>query len=306
MGAELVAAFDVGGTSIKAAMLDERLRVVAARRVPTARAEPGRAAEVVADQIASLVRELADEAGSRASATGVVVPGIVDDEAGVARYSANLGWRDAPMRSMLAERLRTPVAFAHDVRAGGLAESRLGAGRGFDDVAFIAVGTGIACGLLLGGRMHNGGGYAGEIGHVDIGHDVLCACGGTGCLESIASAGAIARRYAERTGSSPDGALDVVTAARDGDADAVAVLRDATDGLGQAVFTLARIVAPQVVVLGGGLFTAGDFVLDPLRQWLSGHLRFQPAPELRIARLGDEAGCLGAGLLARDALGGAP
>jgi len=306
LGAELVAALDVGGTSIKAAMLDERLEVVAALRAPTARAESERAAEAVADQIAGLVRELSEAAGGHAAATGVVVPGIVDDEAGIARYSANLGWNDAPMRSMLTERLRTPVAFAHDVRAGGLAEARLGAGRGFADVAFVAVGTGIACGLLLAGRMHNGGGYAGEIGHVDIGHDLLCACGGTGCLEAIASASAIARRYTARTGTPVKGALEVVNAAQAGDANAVAVLGEATDGLGKAVFTLVRIVAPQVVVLGGGLFTAGDFVLGPLREWLSGHLRFQAAPELRIAELGDEASCLGAGLLARDALGGPP
>ncbi|OZM70948.1 sugar kinase [Amycolatopsis antarctica] len=301
MGTNLVAALDVGGTSIKAAMLDERLRVVTALRAPTARAEPGAAARTVADQIAGLVRELEAGAGAPARATGVAVPGIVDDDAGIARFSANLGWWDAPMRDMLAERLGTPVAFAHDVRAGGLAEARLGAARGFDDVAFIAVGTGIACGLLIGGRSHHGGGYAGEIGHMDIGHGLPCTCGGTGCLEAIASAGAVARRYAERTGAKADGALGVVTAAQAGDADAVAVLTEATDGIGRAVLALGRIVAPQVVVLGGGLFAAGEFVLDPVRRWLSAHLVFQPAPELRIAELGDEAGCLGAGLLAIDA-----
>lgn len=312
MGAELVAALDVGGTSVKAALFDGgpragrspdgEPRVVHSLRAPTARARPERAAETLADQLGSIVAELESAAGARAAAVGVAVPGIVDDERGIGRFSANLGWRDAPLRELLTDRLDRPVRLMHDVRAGALAESRLGAARGFGDVAFIAVGTGIAAGLILGGRPHAGGGYAGEVGHIDVGHELPCTCGSAGCLEAVASAASIARRYTDRTGRAVEGALGVVTAARSGDADAAVVLQEATDALGAAVRTLARLVAPQVVVLGGGLFAAGAFLLDPLRAWLSAHLGYQPVPELRVARLGDEAGCLGAGLLALDAL----
>jgi glucokinase len=231
-----------------------------------------------------------------------VVPGIVDEAARVARFSANLDWRDVPFGAMLEARAGIPVAFGHDVRAGGLAEFRVGAGRGCTDAAFIAVGTGIAASLLLDGAVYSGGGYAGEVGHIDVGHGQPCGCGAVGCLEAIASAAAIARRYTERTGLPAEGAQQVVDAAKNGDQSAEQVVGEALDGLAHGLGTLLTLLAPEVIVLGGGLFTAGDYVLEPVRKLLAARLTFQRMPELRVAELGDEAGRLGAGLLAFDAL----
>ncbi|MFC4081905.1 ROK family protein [Amycolatopsis samaneae] len=295
---DTVAALDVGGTTIKAALLDTRLGVLAERQVPTARGADGTA---LAEQVTALVRELGGTTSVRAA--GVVVPGIVDEQARVARFSANLDWRDVPFGELLEARLGLPVAFGHDVSAGGLAEFRVGAGQGCVDAAFVAVGTGIAAALLLDGRIRRAHGLAGEIGHIDVGHRARCGCGAVGCLEAIASASAIARNYAERAGRDVDGAQPVLELARDGDALAAAVVSEAVDGLVHGLRTLVTLLGPEAVVLGGGLFAAGEFVVAPVRERLAASLTFQRMPDLRVAKLGPEAGRLGAGLLALDLLG---
>ncbi len=295
-----VAALDVGGTSIKAALYDADLKDLASLREPTARGADG---EALADQVARIVETLGKQAGTGTpDAVGVVIPGIVDDVERVARFSANLDFRNVPFGEMLDRRLGLPFAFGHDVRAGGLAEFRVGAGKGCTDAAFIPVGTGIAAALQLDGKLYAAGGQGGEIGHIDVGHRLPCGCGATGCLEAISSASAIARRYSEHTGRPAEGAEQVVDAARHGDEAAISVVNDALEGLGHGIKTLVTLLAPEVVVLGGGLFTAGDYVLEPVRAWLAANLQFQRMPELRIAQLGDEAGRLGAALLALDRL----
>lgn len=306
MNARAVIGLDVGGTTIKAALLDGELRTLATRRMATPRpARSGVAPELpVLDAVSELVADLSgvDGAALTPGALGVVVPGVVDERAGIARYSGNLGWRDVPFAELLGTRTELPVAFGHDVRAGGIAEARFGAASGAREIAFIPVGTGISAALLLDGRPLSGGGYAGELGHIDTGHGGRCACGATGCLEAIASCAAIARRYTERTGRRIDGAQDVLDAMRHGDPDAGAVFTDAVHALGHGIRTLLTLFAPEIVVLGGGLGAAGEDLLAPLRAWLGEHLSFQRMPELRSAWLGDEAGCLGAGLLAQEVL----
>lgn len=296
----MVAALDVGGTTVKAALLDEQLEPQATLRAETARSADGTA---LAEQVADIVTRLSEQAGTGApAAVGVVVPGIVDEKTRICHFSANLDWREVHFGELLEARLGLPVAFGHDVTAGGIAEFRVGAGQGCENAAFIPVGTGIAAALLLEGRIHRAHGLAGEVGHIDVGHAIKCGCGAVGCLEAISSAAAIARRYTERTGRAADGAREVVEAARQGDEVAVAVVQDALDGLGHGIRTLLTLLGPEVIVLGGGLFTASDYVLQPVRDWLESHLTFQRMPELRIAKLGDEAGRLGAGLLALDRL----
>jgi glucokinase len=147
----------------------------------------------ILDFAADLRAHGAERYGESAGAAGIAVPGIVDEARGTAVYSANLGWRDVPLRSLLADRLRMPVALGHDVRTGGLAEGRVGAGRGTDRFLFVALGTGIAGAIGIGGRVESGAhGFAGEIGHIVVrpgGAD--CPCGQRGCLERYASAAAV-------------------------------------------------------------------------------------------------------------------
>jgi glucokinase len=295
---ERVVAVDIGGTEIKAALADAAAVPLAERSVPTP-LDGARTAERVVDEVARLVDDLRDE---RVAAVGLAVPGFVDEARGVAVWSENLLWEDVPMAAEVAERCGLPTVMGHDVRAGALAETRLGAARGLDDVLFVAIGTGIAAGIILGGRLHAGGGYAGEIGHTDAGHDEPCACGGRGCLEAIGSAAAIARRYTARTGRPASGAAEVVAAVAAGDPDAGAVWDEAVDALAGALAWVAAVLAPEAVVIGGGLSRAGAALFDPLAERTRARLTFQRMPPLVPAALGDRAGCIGAALLALESV----
>ena len=292
---ECVIALDVGGTAMKAALVDETYRVIASQRVATRR-EDGpdavveRIVDAAADQYAAASRQ-----GLSVRAAGVVVPGIVDD--GVAVLSANLGWRDVPLRELVHKRLGVPVAFEHDVRAGGLAEGQLGAARGASDYLFMPIGTGIAGAIVLAGQPYSGHGYGGEIGHLIIDPDgPVCGCGGRGCLEAIASAAAIDGEYERRSGRPAEGLVSELVVA--GDPDARAVWKCAVDALARALQAYTTLLAPELVVVGGGLAGAGHVLMDPLAETLDTLLTFQRRPRLVRAELGDQAGALGAALLA--------
>ncbi|NJQ16812.1 ROK family protein, partial [Streptomyces bohaiensis] len=175
---------------MKAAVLDGTHRPLLRERRPTPRdGGPQAVLDAVLEFAADLREASLRHLGSAPVAAGVVVPGIVDDAAGVVRYAANLGWRDLPLRRLLSERLDgTPVALGHDVRTGGLAEGRLGAGDGADRFFFVALGTGISGALGIDGRVEPGAhSGAGEIGHVVVRPGgPACGCGQAGCLEAVA------------------------------------------------------------------------------------------------------------------------
>ncbi|MFC9392759.1 ROK family protein [Streptomyces sp. NPDC057027] len=304
---DCVIALDVGGTGMKGALVDRDMAVLHTVR----RATPRRwGPDAVIAEIAAVLHELDRNAVTReltVRGAGVVVPGIVDEETRTAVYSANLGWRDLPLADYLEGASGLPVTLGHDVRAGGVAECRLGAGRGADDVWFVPIGTGISAAVFCDGRPVRARGYAGELGHVvvDPGGEP-CVCGARGCLEGVASAAAVAAAYSARSGRRVEGAASVAERLTQGDPDARAVWARAVEALSAALATAATLLAPEVVVLGGGLAEAGGLLLDPLRASLARRLTFQRRPELLLAELGDMAGCLGAGLAAWQAAGGVP
>ncbi|MGH3734627.1 MAG: ROK family protein, partial [Micromonosporaceae bacterium] len=198
--ADVVIAIDVGGTVTKCALVgagDHAVRHT--ERHPTG-AEHG--PDAVTERLLDIAAGLADRAralGLTPRAAGLVVPGIVDETHGVASYAANLGWRDVPLRKLVESRTGLPTALGHDVRAGGLAEARLGAGRGVAQLLFVPIGTGIAGAHVVGGHAASGAhGAACELGHVVVRPSGRpCGCGRRGCLEAEASARAVAARYAE-------------------------------------------------------------------------------------------------------------
>ncbi|QPP10816.1 ROK family protein [Streptomyces bathyalis] len=246
-----------------------------------------------------------EQFGTEPLAAGVAVPGILDEAAGTAVYAANLGWRDVPLRALLTERLGgIPVALGHDVRTGGLAEGRIGAGEGVDRFFFVALGTGIAGAVGADGRVEPGAhGGAGEIGHVVVRPDgPECGCGQRGCLEALASASAVGRAWAAASGDTSATAADAAKAVESGDERAIAVWRDAVDALAAGLVTAVTLLDPRTVIIGGGLAEAGDILFVPLRDAVRARVTFQQLPTIVPAALGDAAGCLGAGLLARDLL----
>lgn len=290
-----VAAVDVGGTAIKYGILRDGV-LDPEPEIPTPLRGPDTAREVVE----VVARALADlRRRSDFEAVGLVVPGYVDAANGVAIRSDNLGWRDAPLRDQLAAEIGLPVAFGHDVRAGALAEARLGAARGLRDVLVIPIGTGIAAGLVLDGVLHERPGPFGEIGHLDAGHVQPCVCGRVGCLEAIASAAAISRAYAEQTGQ-PATAAEVAARVGHGDPAAIRIWQAAVEALAASIAPCVTLLAPDAVVIGGGLAGAGDLLLSPLRSAIERRTPIEV--EVRPAALGTHAGCTGAGLLALDLL----
>lgn len=301
-----VLALDVGGTTIKAAVVDAT-GILATHRAPTDADPHGldRGAQSAIDAVLGAVHDVwaLVPPTHQVVGLGVVTPGVIDESSGVVLAAENLGWHDVPLRELLEDAVGVPVATGHDVRAGNLAEWRLGAGRGIGDHAFLAVGTGIAASLVLDGSVYSGGGLAGEVGHGGATTGTPCPCGGRGCVETYASAEGMARRYAERTGQAVDGSREVLSRAEAGDVVAQDVWAQGVDGLAQIVSFLARALGVRTVLLGGGLVKAGDALLRPLDAAVRRRLTVTPAPELRAATLGADAGTYGAAILAWGASG---
>ncbi|MFF9310615.1 ROK family protein [Streptomyces sp. NPDC014748] len=301
-----VIALDVGGTGMKAALIAADGTLLHQARRATGRENgPDAVVENILGFTAALRALGAERFGEPAAAAGVAVPGIVDEERGVAAYAANLGWRDVPLRALLAERLGgIPIALGHDVRTGGLAEGRIGAGKGADRFFFVPLGTGIAGAIGIDGRVEAGAhGFAGEIGHIVVRPGgTPCPCGQRGCLERFASASAVSQAWAEACGDPQADAADCAKAVESGDARARAVWQEAVDALADGLVTALTLLDPRTLIIGGGLAEAGETLFAPLREAVRRRVTFQKLPAVVPAALGDTAGCLGAGLLAWDLL----
>ncbi len=300
-----VIALDVGGTGMKAALVgDDGELLHRARRATGRERGPDAVVETLLGFAAELRAYGVAACGEPASAAGVAVPGIVDDERGIAVYAANLGWRDVPLRTLLAERLGVPVALGHDVRTGGLAEGRIGAGRGADRFLFVPLGTGIAGAIGVDGRVEAGAhGFAGEVGHIVVRPGgTPCPCGQHGCLERYASASAVSEAWAAACGDPEADAADCAKAVASGDPNAARVWQEAVDALADGLVTALTLLDPRRLIIGGGLAEAGEVLFQPLRDAVRRRVTFQKLPSIVPAALGDTAGCLGAGLLARDLL----
>lgn len=296
----LVAGVDVGGTRVKSVLSDSDGSVVLSHTATTPE-RPGEAVVgVISDTVATLL-DLARAAGvdGNLAAVGAVVPGLVDETTGSATWSANLGWRDLPLRQRLQDRFDVPVAMGHDVRAGLLAEFHLGAAQGAPDALFVPLGTGIASALLASGRVVAGSEWTGEIGHVIVEPDgPVCGCGRHGCLEAVASAAALGRAWREL---GREGDAETLSCAVDaGDPAAIRIWEGAIDALVRVIGPVCAAAGTRLVLIGGGLALAGATLLDPLRDRLV-HVIGHERVTVTQAALGDRAGALGATLLAMEA-----
>jgi glucokinase len=299
-----VLGIDVGGTSMKAGVWTRHADgSLGERECTVRRATPPD--ESAADALAEFAEALIAEHGP-VDAVGLAIPGIVDDEAGIAEFSVAPTWTDLPLRTLISARLGLPVALGHDTRIGGLAEGRAGAALGCRDYLFVTLGTGVGGMVCLDGSPRLGPHHrAAELGHVVVDpFGVACGCGQHGCLETIASATGIARMYASDGSGGGDNvsAREVAERAAAGEPRAVEVWQTAVSALATTLISAITLLDLSLVVLGGGVAQAGDQLLVPLRRELAARLTFQRAPELVRAQLGDEAAVLGAALIALDLL----
>ena len=234
-----------------------------------------------------------------ADAFGLTVAGTLDSATGVVGRSANLPWLDgtAPAEALSA-RLGIPGTAVQDGEAAALAEARLGAGRGSDDVFVVALGTGIAGAHVSRGSVRRGAhGAAGEVGHMRVAaNGVLCSCGQLECLETAIGGHQLAARWIDRGGAGAAGAtaVDVVRAAESGDEFARAALDDAAQALGRAVLEVSALIDPELIVIGGGLARSPEWTVHPAIEMARANATFHTVPEIRLATLGVWAGARGA------------
>ena len=293
-----VLAVDVGGTNIKCAVFDRDLTIVESRILETpSRDESGKA---VVDAIKDLTRELRESFDL--VSVGLAVPGTLDEPRGIARWAGNLGWRDIAIVSMLENAIQLPIAFRHDVRAGALAELRSGALKGIKDGIFLPVGTGIACAIILDGEIRASEGFAGEIGHINVGSHRECVCGQDGCLEATSSTLAISKEYEKKSGTKLS--TNEIVNRISQDQCAREVYDEAIDGLVMACDILATLLAPEVVVIGGGFSMAGSSLILDIENRLANELSFQRKPRLTLAHFGIQSGMYGCGIMAWEKING--
>jgi glucokinase len=314
-----VVGIDLGGTKILAGVVSADNRILGKAKVSTP-AQDG--AKAILDAILECVEvALAEARVSRSdiAAAGVGSPGPIDVETGTILFSANLNVRDFALGPELSQALGTPVLVQNDVRAGGYGEFRLGAGKGYTSLIAAFVGTGIGGCLILDGKVVTGAtGNAGEIGHITVkAGGPKCGCGARGCLEALASRTAITRRIvkalqkgrptilqekmARKGGRLKSG--DLAEAVAFGDAVAVEEVGRAALYLGIGLGSLINVFGPQIVIIGGGVAGAlGDPWVEHVRVAARERALTDPKAEVQIERaaLGDDAGMLGAALLARE------
>ncbi len=285
---------DIGGTKIAVAAVSLQGEILAREEIETRAAE---GASRVIERLTSTLRQIAPS--DQLIGIGIGCTGPVDPRSGHVMNPYTLPtWHDVDLLSPLAQEFQTRVVLENDCDAAALGEHWRGAGQGARNLVYVTVGTGIGAGLILDGRLYRGVGMvAGEIGHMSIDHDgPLCYCGSRGCLEILAAGPAIARAYANNTGGAASSAKAVIQAAGHGDADARAVVEQAAFYLGVGLANLITVLAPNVIVLGGGVMEHFEMFEPTIRATIAQNVAFVPWREVNITRaaLGANAGVIGA------------
>ncbi|GAA2042032.1 hypothetical protein GCM10009819_30330 [Agromyces tropicus] len=295
---------DYGGTQSKLLLTREApggLERVREARVPTPQG---------GDSVEALARLALEFLGpDRIAGFAVTIAGIVDAATGRVVSSANLPWLDGTdPAARIAARIGAPGLAVQDGAAAAEAEATIGAGRGFDDIFVVALGTGVAGAHVVDGRVRAGAhGAAGEIGHIGPGTGARCSCGQRGCLETLIGGARIGDAWDEVLGlpagstNAAGGARVVVDAADGGEARAIALLDRATTALGRSLLGVVAMIDPEAIVVGGGLSQSTRWILDPAVRTVRREATFHRLPEIVPSQLGVWAGAWGAAIAARRA-----
>ena len=314
-----VLAVDLGGTKIMTAVVSASGRVLAGERCLTL-ADEG--PEAVIDRLFAALDDilrLENITPTQLGGISIAAAGAVDLKRGLITSSPHLpGWHDVPLKDMVRKKYRVNTYLLNDASAAALGEHRFGAGRGVKNLVLLTVGTGIGGGIIINGRLYQGSsGVAGEIGHMTIDvNGADCTCGHTGCLETFVSGPAIADGAKRRINRGEKSSLvelaggkieeitaeEVGAAAQGGDSLAQSVIAETGTYLGVGLKNVVNIFNPEMIIIGGSVARLGDRLLDPARQVVKETAFRLAARTVRImpARLGDEAGVLGAAVFALE------
>jgi len=314
MKSEVVAGVDIGGTKIAVALQNLKKERISYRNIPTrTELDP----HDILKNISETIETMLEETQTTLAAIGIGSPGPIDIENGLVVSPTNLPtWRNFPIVDLVKKRFGVTIAFDNDANAAALGEFYDGAGRGFKDIFYVTISTGIGGAIILNGKIHHGtSASAGEIGHAVVKYDgIFCRCGTRGCLETIAAGIHIARRAKEKLAAenaSFDGtkieditARTVVEAVKKGDRIALEIWDETVKFLAIGIGNAITTIAPQAVILGGGISMSGEVLFEPLQRYLVENVHMLPIEKVKIlaASLGSESGVCGALILAQQAI----
>ena len=305
---------DVGGTNLKAGLVNEEGTIVAVERTPLDFRGPEPFAETLA-QLAAAVMERGGVEAKDVAYVGMGIPGAV--KGGDILYTANIPMKNVPLEALFRKHLDLPVLLGNDADCAAVGEWSCGAGRGTKHFVVITLGTGVGGGMILNGKLYSGCGAGGEVGHIVIKQDgVPCNCGRRGCWEAYASATGLIRETKEAMERHPESALHAIAAANggvegrtafqaaeQGDETALAVCRAYAEYLAAGLTNLVNILHPEAVALGGGVAAAPEhLLLEPVREIVARECyarHVDQVPRIIRAELGNDAGIIGAAMLGR-------
>ena len=305
---------DVGGTFVKAGIVDENGNIVADGKIAS---ECDKGGNKLAENAATLVMRLLEKSGiskDQIVGAGMGFPGFIDSKNGIVVYSNNVRLSDFPVVEIMQAKLGFKVKVANDANVAALGEKMFGAGKEYNDMVMITLGTGVGAGIIIDGKLFEGNRSAGaEIGHMLLVHGgEQCTCGRKGCFEAYSSATALIRDTSRAMQNHKDslmweiGSIDNVTGKTPfdyakKDKYAAEVVNNYIEMLGSALTDIANIFRPEAIIIGGGVCAQGDNLIVPLKQKIQSELFGadfgSPEVVLRIAELGNKAGLLGAAAL---------
>ena len=312
----LTIGIDVGGTKVLVGVVDEAGRVLTTARKDT----PRQGGSALTQTIADVARELLQQ--HSVASVGVSAAGFVSSDRKTMLATPNIAdWNGVDLDNQLTKLIGLPVVIENDANAAAWGEAKFGAGKNQDHMMMLTVGTGIGGGIVVNGALYRGAfGIAAEFGHMRVvpeGH--ICGCGARGCFEQYASGNALLRHAREAINASPEVARNLLSrgdgtvagltgqaiteAAREGDPVALAAFNTTGQWLGAGIASLAVLLDPACVVIGGGVIDAGEILLKPTRESLERNMPFagkHPYPQIIAAQLGNEAGLVGVADLARS------
>ena len=312
----LTIGIDVGGTKVLGGVVDEAGKVLTTARKDT----PRQGGSALTQTIADVAKELLEQ--HSVASVGVSAAGFVSSDRKTMLATPNIAdWNGVDLDNQLTKLIGLPVVIENDANAAAWGEAKFGAGKNQDHMMMLTVGTGIGGGIVVNGALYRGAfGIAAEFGHMRVvpeGH--ICGCGARGCFEQYASGNALLRHAREAINASPEIARNLLSrgdgtvagltgqaitdAARDGDPVALAAFNTTGQWLGAGIASLAVLLDPACVVIGGGVIDAGEILLKPTRESLERNMPFagkHPYPEIIAAQLGNEAGLVGVADLARS------
>ncbi len=308
---------DIGGTKIAVGLVDENGKILIQNDVPTG---VGRHYSEIIKDMALLIQKVVRESEldlEDIKAIGVGSPGAVSNSTGMVIFANNLYWHNVPLRQELQKYIDKPVYIENDANVAAFAEAMCGACQGVDASVTMTLGTGLGAGIVINGKPYPGShGVGAELGHIVIEPDGLeCTCGNRGCLERYTSATALIREGKEVVLNSPDSlifqfahgdperitAKIVIDAAKEGDSSANTIMNRYVHYLALGIVNVINFIDPDIIAIGGGVSKAGDFLLDALKKEVGKKVLYKAVPYAKIclARMGNEAGIVGAAMLGK-------